>query len=129
MARPTFRRDTRGMASGSRLNGRTSATSEATSVPRPPRAARLPVASIRVDGEAVPFVDAWLAITDDPPDFELCITTQSAPLGTVVSIEVTLLDGRVLVAQGVDAEPSPWSHRYVNGLGEPRWKRPASGFR
>jgi hypothetical protein len=56
-------------------------------------------------------------------------TTQSAPLGTVVSIEVTLLDGRVLVAQGVDAEPSPWSHRYVNGLSEPRWKRPASGLR
>ena len=105
------------------MNGRTSAPSGAMSVPRPARPARLPVASIRIDGEAVSFVVAWLAITDDPPDFELCFTTQSARLGTVVSLEVTLLDERVLLAQGVDAEPSPWSHRYVNGIGEPRWMR------
>ena len=105
------------------MNGRTSAPSEAMSVPRPHRPARLPVASIRIDGEAVSFVVAWLAITDDPLDFELCFTSQSARLGTVVSLEVTLLDERVLLAQGVDAEPSPWSHRYVNGIGEPRWTR------
>jgi len=117
------------MTSERRLNGRTATTSQETSAPRPSRPARLPVASIRVDGEAITFVDAWLAITDDPPDFELCFTTQSAPLGTVVAIEITLLDGRILQAQGVDAEPSPWSHRYVNGLGEPRWTRPASGWR
>jgi len=105
------------------MNGRTSAPSEAMSVPRPPRPARLPVASILIDGEAVPFVVAWLAMTDDPADFELCFTTQVGRLGTVVSLEVTLLDERVLLAQGVDAEPSPWSHRYVNGIGEPRWTR------
>ena len=123
MARPSSSRDTRRMASGRRMNGRTSASSEAMSVPRTRRQARLPVASIRIDGEAVSFVVAWLAITDDPLDFELCFTTRSARLGTVVSLEVTLLDQRILLAQGVDAEPSPWSHRYVNGIGEPRWTR------
>ena len=113
--------NTQGMASGSRLNGRTSAAAEAIPLPRPPRPPRLAVASIRIDGEPISFVEAWVTVTDDPPDLELWFTTQSAALGTVVSLEIAMLDGRILRAQGVDAEPSPWSHRYVNGIGEPRW--------
>ena len=74
----------RGMASGSRLNGRTSAAAEATPLRHRPRPPRLPVASIRIDGEPISFVEAWVAVTDDPPDLELWFTTQSAALGTVV---------------------------------------------
>ncbi len=76
---------------------------------------------ICIDGEPVPFVEAWLAITDDPPDFELCLTTQSRALGTVVALQVGLPDGRTLRAQGVDAEPDRWTHHYVNGIGLPHW--------
>jgi hypothetical protein len=110
------------MASGRRSNGRTSAAPEAFPFRRR-LPDRLPVARVTVDGERLPTIDAWLVVTDDPPDFELCITTQARPLGTVVRLEVVLADGRVMCAQGVDADPSPWTHRYVNGVGDPIWTK------
>ena len=114
-------RQTAAMASECRANGRPSTTPGPGARSRRLRPTRLAIRSIRVDGTLVPFFDGWLIRTDDPPDFELYFTTQSGALGRVASLEVTLADGRILRAQGLDAEPDPWSHRYVNGLGEPQW--------
>lgn len=80
------------------------------------------VRSIRLAGEAIAFSRGSLEVEEDAPrDFVLEFDTPGGHNLSNGAIEVEVADGRVYRGSGLDANPNPWSHRYVNGLGTPGW--------
>ncbi len=80
------------------------------------------VRSIRLDGKVITFAQGRLEVTEDAPaDFILEFETPAGHNLPSGAIEIEVADGRTYRGNGIDADPNPWSHRYINGLGMPSW--------
>jgi hypothetical protein len=82
------------------------------------------VRSISIAGEPLAGVtSAVLRVIDEPRDFELTFETLEGQVlpNDQAELEIVVADGRTYRATGVDAQPNPWRHRYVNGRGRPGW--------